>query len=89
MPSPDQLGDEVGLQIGKREHEVRLQRLDLVELRVDEGRHLRLEPRFGRTHGVPGDADDALTLAEEVERLGRLFGQTDDARRISRHLVIG
>ena len=89
MPRRTSSRDEIRLQIGERQHEVRLQRLDLVELRVDERRHLRLEPRLGRTDGVAGDADDAITLAEEVERLGRFFGQTDDARRISRHRVIG
>ena len=79
MPRRTSSAHEVGLQIGEREHEVRLERLDLVELRVDERRDLRLLPRFRRPHRVAGHADDAIALAEQVQRLGRLFGQADDA----------
>src|SRR5471030_55347 len=78
----DELGDEIRLQIREREHEVRFQRFDLVELRVDERRHFRLEPRLRRTHRVAGDADDTIALAEQVERLGRLLGQAHDPARV-------
>ena len=33
---PDELSDEIGLQIRERQHEIRLQPFDLVESRVDE-----------------------------------------------------
>ena len=42
-------------------------------------------PRLGRPHRVAGDADDAVACAEQVERLGRLLGQADDAPRIGIH----
>ena len=77
--APHELRAEIRLQIREREHEIRLQRFDLVELRVDERRHLRLLARFRRAHGVARDADDAIALAEQVERFGRLFRQADDA----------
>ena len=50
---------------------------------------LRLLPRLGRADGVARDADDAIALAQQVERLGRLLGQADDAARIlvSIHLI--
>src|SRR5262249_26230314 len=79
---PRQLRAEVGLKIGKRENEVRFQRLDFVELRVDERGYFRLEPGFRWANGIAGNADDPIALAEQVERLCRLFGQADDARRI-------
>ena len=79
IAAADQLARDVGLQIGERQHQVGLQRLDLVEPRVDERRDLRLLPRLRRTHGIAGHADDAIALTEQVERLGRLLGQADDA----------
>ena len=69
----------------KAENQVRLQRLDLVEPRVDERRHLRLAARLRRPHRVAGDADDAIALTEQVQRLGGLFGEADDAGRIGNH----
>ena len=79
IAAANQLGGDVRLQIGEGEDQIRLQRLDLVEPRVDERRHLRLRARLRRPHRVAGDADDAIAFAEQVQRLGRLFGQTDDA----------
>ena len=38
-----------------------------------------LLPRLRWPHGVARHADDAVALAEEVQRLGRLLGQADDA----------
>ena len=69
----------------KREDQIGLERLDLVEARVDERRDLRLLPRLRRPHGVAGDADDAIALAEQIQRLGRFFGEADDARRVAAH----
>ena len=83
-----ELGRDVGLQIREREDEVGLERLDLVVARVEERRHLRLLPRLRRPHRVAGDADDAIALAEQVERLGGLFGEADDAAREHRVTAI-
>src|SRR5438309_7996730 len=35
--------------------------------------------RLRRTDGIAGDADDAVLLAEQIERFDRLLGQADDA----------
>jgi len=43
-----------------------MQRLDLVELRVDEGRHFRLLPGLGRPDRIAGHTDDAVLLAEQI-----------------------
>ena len=75
----DEVVGDVGLQIGEREDEVRLQRLDLLVARVQERRDLRLLTRLRRTHGVAGDADDTIALAEQIQRLGGFFGEADDA----------
>ena len=63
----------------KAEDQIGLERFDLVEPRVDERGHSRLLPRLRRPHGVAGHADDAIAFAEQIQRLGRLFGQADDA----------
>jgi hypothetical protein len=65
-----ELGDQVGLQIRERQHEIGLERLDLVELRVDEGRDLR-RAALPAAHRIARDADDAIALPEQIERLGR------------------
>ena len=80
--APDQLRGEIGLKVRESQDEVRIQRLNLVELRADERRHAWLLTRFGRTHRIARDADDAMALTEEVQRFSRFFGQTDDALRI-------
>ena len=75
-----QIGDDVGLQIGEGEHEVRLERQDLRNVRRDEGRNpLLLAPHLRRPHRIAGDADDAVLLAEQIQRLHRFFGEADDA----------
>ena len=81
-PRADELGGDVGLQIGEREDQVGRERLDLLEPRVDERRDARLLPRLRRPHRVTGHADDPIAFAEQIQRLGRLFGQADDALRI-------
>jgi hypothetical protein len=32
---------------------------------------------LGRTHGIARDADDAVLLAQQIERLDRLLGEAD------------
>jgi hypothetical protein len=86
--APNELRDEVGLQIGEGQHEIRPERLDLVEFRADERGYLRLLPRLRRPHGIARDTDDAIALPEEVQRLRRLLGEADDASWIIGHLVI-
>ena len=76
----DEVGDDVGLQVGEGEHEIGIEREDLRDVRRDECRHPRLlAPHPRRAHGIAGDADDAVLLAEQIQRLDRLFGQADDA----------
>ena len=38
-----------------------------------------LAARAGGPHGVARDADDAALLAQQVQSLGRLLGEADDA----------
>ena len=80
----DQRLRDVGLDIGEANHEIRLQGENAVELGADEGRDARfLAARARRTHGKSRDADDPLFQPERVQNLGGLFGQTDDAPRIT------
>ena len=37
--------------------------------------------RLRRPHGIAGDADDAVLLAQKIERFGGFLGEADDARR--------
>lgn len=75
----NEIGDNVRLQVGEGQHEIGLEREDFWNVRGDEGGN----PGFfaanaGRPHGVAGDADDAVLLAEQVQRFDGLFGQADD-----------
>ena len=89
VTAANEFGGDLCLQIREAENQVWLQRLDLVEPRIDERRYLGLAACLRWSHGVTGDPDDAIAFAEEVQRLGCFFGQADDPRRISRfcHLV--
>ena len=79
-PCADQLRDDVGLQVGERQHQVGLEREDLRHVGGDERRHPRLlAPHLRRPHRIAGHADDAAVLAEEIERLHGFFGQADDS----------
>lgn len=71
---------DIGLQIRKAQHQVWFQGQDLVDLRAGEGGHSRFfVARLPRAHGEAGNAHDAMLLAEQVQRLGGLLGQADDA----------
>src|SRR5262249_52465976 len=83
MTATNELGRDVGLQIGERQNQVGLQRLDGFEARVKKAGDPRLLTGLRRSHGVAGDAYDTVALAEEVERLGGLLGQADDAARVT------
>ena len=79
-PGADEIGDDAGLQVGEGEHQIRFQCQHFWDVRRDEGRHPRLlTPHLRRADGIAGDADDAVLLAEQIERFDRLFGQADDA----------
>ena len=70
----DQLGGDVGLQVGKRQDQIGLQREDFRHVGADEGRHPRLlAPHPRRAHRVARNAGDAALLAEEIERLHGFF----------------
>src|SRR3981189_82065 len=48
----------------------------------DEGAAPRLlAPRLRRAHDIAGNSDDAVLLAEQVQGLDGLLGQTDDPAR--------
>ena len=55
------------------------ERLDLLVARVQERRDLRFLPRFRRAHGVAGDTDDTIALAEQIQRFGGFLSQADDS----------
>ena len=84
QPALDELRRDAGLQIGERQDQIGLERFDFFEARGDERRDFRLGARFRRAQRVARDADHTMAFAEQIERLGRLFGQTDDALRIRR-----
>src|SRR6202022_2285458 len=75
----DQIGDDISLQIREGENEVRLERQDFWNVRRDKCRYPRLlAPDLRRPHRVAGDADDPVLLAEQVQGLHGLFGETHD-----------
>ena len=53
MAAPDELGGDIRLQVRESQDQVRTERLDLLEVRVDERRDARLLARLRRPHGVP------------------------------------
>ncbi len=63
----DQLGDDVGLQIGERQNQIRFKRQDLGDIGRGEGADPRLfATRLRRAHDIAGDPDDAVLLAEQI-----------------------
>ena len=63
----------------KAEHKIGLERQNLRNVRGDEGGNPRLlAADLRRPHRIAGDADDAVLLAEQIQRLDGLFGQADD-----------
>src|SRR5688572_30617563 len=84
QPALYELRGDVGLEIREGEDEIGLERFYFVEARRNEGRDFWLAARFRRPERVAGDTGHAVALAEQIEGLGRLLGQTDDAFRICR-----
>ncbi len=74
-----EVGGELSLQVGKGQHQVRLERQDLRNIGGDErGNPWLLLAHLRRPHRVAGHADDPVLLAEEVEGFDRFLGQADD-----------
>src|SRR3954471_1257087 len=75
----DEVSDDAGLQVGEGENQIRLERENLWNVRRDEGRYPRLFAADSwRPYRIAGDADDAILLAEQIQRLHGLFGEADD-----------
>ena len=75
-----QIGNDVRLQVRERQHQVGLERENFRNVGGDECGHPRLlaaHPR--RPHRIAGDADDAILLAEQIQRLDGFFGEADDS----------
>ena len=74
------VGRDVRLQVGKGQHQIGRERENFRNVGRGEGRDARLfAPHTRRPHRIAGDADNAVVLAEEIERLHGFFGQTDDS----------
>ena len=75
-----QLGDDVGLKIGESEDQIGFERENLRDVGRGKGRDARLLLAHLRwPHRIARYANDAVLLADEVERLHGLLGQADDA----------
>ena len=62
------------------QHQVGLEREDLWDIGGDERGHPRLFPaHLRRPHRIAGDADDAILLAEQIQRFDGFFGKADDS----------
>ncbi len=85
----DQVGDDIGLQIGEGEHQIGFERQDLRHVGGDEGRNPRLlAPHLRWPHRVARHADDAILLAEQIKRLDGFFGEADDSGRREHEAII-
>ena len=81
---------DVGLEIGERQDKIGLQGENLINFGRREGAHARLlAASLWRAHDIAGDPDDAILLAEQINRfdgLPRL--STWDSRRIAARIVV-
>ena len=78
-PLANEIRGNVGLEIGKCQDEIRFQGEDLVDVRGREGAHPRLlAARLRWAHDIAGGADDAVLLAEQIQRFAGLFGEADN-----------
>jgi hypothetical protein len=93
-PFADQGSGNVGLQVGKRQNQIGLQRQNLWHIGAGKGADTRLfaaHPSWA--DGISGDPDDPVLLPQKIQRFHCLFGQTDNtlcpahrfARSASRH----
>src|SRR5205807_4834648 len=75
----DQVPHDIGLEVGKREDQIWLERENLVEPERRESADLRLLARVRRPARRTRDADHPLAGADEIRDLDRLRGQADHA----------
>src|SRR5215469_10357975 len=81
-PAANEIGNDIRLEVGERQDEIRLQCEDLVDIRRREGAYPRLlAASLRRAHDVAGDADDAVLLAEQIEGLNGFLGKADNSAR--------
>jgi hypothetical protein len=72
----DEARHDLGLQIRKGEHEIRLKCYDLGNVSAGKCRNAwLLFSNAGRPHGIARDADNASILFKEIERFDGLFRQ--------------
>jgi hypothetical protein len=77
-PAANEIGGDVCLKIGERQDKIGRQREDLVNIRRGEGAYAwLLAASLRRAQDIAGDPDDAVLLAEQIQRPNRLFGQAD------------
>jgi hypothetical protein len=81
-PAANEIGGDVRLEIGEGQDEIGLQREDLVDIRRGKGADARLlTASLRRAHNIAGDPDDAVLLAEQIQRFDGLFGKADNSSR--------
>jgi hypothetical protein len=74
-----QIGGDIRLQVGEGQHQIGLECENFRDIRGDEGGNPRLlAADLRRPHRIAGDADDAVLLAEQVQRFDGLFGEAND-----------
>ena len=75
----DELRGQLRLDVREADHEIGLQRTDLVHAPTDEGADDGLGlPRLRRSQRVGADAHEPVRRAQRIEDLGRLLGEADD-----------
>jgi hypothetical protein len=76
----NEIGGNVGPEIGECQEEIRFQGEDLVDVRGREGARPRLlAASLRRAHGVTGDPDDAVPLAEQIQRFDGFLGEANNS----------
>jgi hypothetical protein len=81
-PAANEIGDDVGLEIGEGQDEIGLQGENFVDIRRDECAHAWLfAASVCWAHDIPRDTDNSVLLAEQVQRLDGFFGEADNSAR--------
>ena len=81
-PVANEIGDDVGLEIGEGQDEIGLQGENFVDIRRDECAHAWLfAASVWWAHDIPRDTDNSVLLAEQVQRLDGFFGEADNSAR--------
>ena len=75
----DEIGNDLCLQIGEGQHEIRLEFQDFRDVgRYKRGNARLLAPDLRWPDGIAGDPDDAVLFAKQIQGLDRLFRETHD-----------